>query len=131
MQDFDNVAASECVYMGNSRTTRAMGKWTSLLKFTSCKLLSSSNVLFVPFLCRNLVSDISTNKARLAPIVGDDKIMISRNGVFGKGYLNESLFVLNPAFETMNGNASSFTFIAKSVVLWHSSFSHVNFASIK
>jgi len=58
------------------------------------------------------------NKARLKTVVENDKVIISHNGVFiGKGYLNESLFVLNLASETMNENASSSSYIAKSIDL--------------
>jgi len=62
----------------------------------------------VPSICKNLVSGILLNKEGLKTIIGDNKVVISHNGAFaGKGYLNGSLFVLNLAFETMDGNASS------------------------
>ena len=48
MQDFEDVPDSECVYMGNSTTARVMGKGKILLKCTFGKLLSLSNVLYVP-----------------------------------------------------------------------------------
>ena len=73
---------------------------------------------YVSSLCRNLVSDILLNKARLKTIIGGDKVIISHNGVFiGKGFLNRSLFVLNAASESMN--AFSYAYVAKSVDLWH------------
>ena len=69
---------------------------------------------------------------RLKTIVRDDKVVISRNGVFvGKGYLNGSLFVLSLASETLNGNVSTSAYIAESIDLWHGMLGHVNFASIK
>ena len=72
-----------------------MGKENILLKFNSGKLLSLSNVLCVPSLRGNLVSGILFNKAELRTVVGDNRVVISRNGVFvGKGCLNGSLFVL-------------------------------------
>jgi len=102
MRDFQDDVDGECVYMENSTTTRVIGKVKILLKFTSSKLLSSSRVLYVPFLRRNLVSGIHLNKVRLETIVGDDKIVISHNGVFvGKGYLNRSPFVLNLTSKTL------------------------------
>jgi len=91
-----------------------------------------SNVLYVPSLCRNLVSGIPLNKAELKTIVGDVKFIISHNGIFvGKGYLNGSLFVLNLASETMNENASSSAYIAESFDMWHGRLGHVNLTSIK
>jgi len=77
-------------------------------------------VLYVPSLHRNLVSGILLNKAGVKTVVTDDKVVISRNGVFvGNGYLNGSLFVLNLASESLNRNASTFAFIADSIDLWH------------
>ena len=94
MQDFKDMTGSECVYMRNSTTTRVMGKGKILLKFTFGKLLSLSNVLYVPSLRRNFVSGILLNKDGLKTVIRDDKVVISQNGVFSrKGYLNGSLLV--------------------------------------
>jgi len=119
MQDFENAADGECIYMGNSTTAKVLGKGNILFKFTSSKLLSLSNVLYVSSLRRNLVSGILLNKARPTTVVGDDKVVISRNRVFvGKGYLNGSLFVLNLTSETLNGNASTSAYFAESIDLY-------------
>jgi len=132
MKDFKDVTNGECVYIENSTIARVMGKVKILLKFTSGKLLSLSNVLNVSSLHRNLVSNILLNKAGLKIVVGDDKVVISHNGIFvGKRYLNGSLFVLNLASETMNENSSSSAYIAKYVDLWDGRLGHVNFTSIK
>ena len=105
--------------MGKFMTARVMGKGKILLKFTFVKLLSSSNVLNVSSLCRNLVSGILLNKAGLKTIVGDDKVIICHNGVFVRtGYLNRSFFVLNLTSETINGNASSVAHIVESIDIW-------------
>ena len=109
-----------------------MGKGKILLKFTSTKLLSLSNVLFVSSFRSNLVSGIVLNKAGVENVVWDDTVVISHNGVFvGKGYLNGSLFVLNHASETFNENASTFTDIVESIDLWHGRLGHFSYASIK
>ena len=108
IQDFEDAADGECVYVGNSTTARVMGKIKILLKFTFGKLLSLSNVLYVPSLHRNLVSGILLNKAGLKTVTEDDKVVISCNGVFvGKGYLNGSPFVLSLTSKILNGNAST------------------------
>ena len=87
--------------MENSTIVRIMGKGKIFLKFTSGKLLLLSNVLYVPSLRRNFTSGIFLNKAGLITVVGDDKVVISRNEVFvGKRYLNGNLFVFNLASET-------------------------------
>ena len=56
MVNYEDVADGQCVYMGNSSTATVKGNGKVLLKFTSGKILSLSNVLFVPSLHRNLVS---------------------------------------------------------------------------
>jgi len=127
MQDFKDVTN-----MGNFMTTRVMGKGKILLKFIFGKLLSLSNVLYVAFLRKNLVSGILLNKTGLKTIVGANKVVISHNRAFvGKRYLNISFFVLNLASETMNENASSSAYIVESVDLSHGRLGYVNFASIK
>jgi len=99
MQDFKDITDGKCVYMGNSTDARVMGKGKILLKFASGKLLSLTNVLYVPSLRRNLISSILLNKVGLKTIARDDKV-----GVFvGKVYLNGSLFVLNLVSETICG----------------------------
>ena len=132
MQDFEDVPDGEYVYVENSTTARVMGKGKILLKSTSSKLLSLRNVLYVSFLCGNLVSCILLNKAALKTVVVHDKVVIAYNEVFvGKGYMNGSLSVLNLISKTLNGNAFTSTYIAVSVDLWHGRLGHVNFASIK
>ena len=85
--------------------TRVMDKGKIPLIFTSDKLLSLSNVLYVPSIRKKLISGMLPNKAELKTIVGDDIIVISHSGVFvEKGYLNESMFVLNFTSETVDGN---------------------------
>ena len=51
MIEFEEVADGHYVYMGNSSTAAVKGKG-KILKFTSKKMLSLSNVLFVPSLRR-------------------------------------------------------------------------------
>ena len=50
MIDFKQVADGQCVYMGNSSIATVKGKGKILLKFTSEKMLSLSNILLsLPF----------------------------------------------------------------------------------
>ncbi|KAK9670368.1 hypothetical protein RND81_13G196800 [Saponaria officinalis] len=64
--DFKDVADGECVYMGNSATAGVNGKGKILLKLSSRKTLSLSNVLYVLTLRRNLVSGALLNKAEFS-----------------------------------------------------------------
>ena len=87
MIDFEDVADGRCVYMGNSSTAAVKGKGKVLLKFTSEKMLSLSNVLFVPFLRRNLVSSTLLDIAGLKIVLEASKVIIMQNGDFvEKGY---------------------------------------------
>ncbi|XP_021764848.1 uncharacterized protein LOC110729418 [Chenopodium quinoa] len=109
MTEFEDVTNGDHGYMGNSSTAGVLGKGKVHLKLTSTKTLFLNNVLYVPFLRRNLVSGALLNKAGLKFVFEADKIVMTKNGDFvGKGYLNNGLFVLN----VMNENGStSFAYI--------------------
>ena len=87
MIDFRDVADGQCVHMGNSSTATIKCRGKVLLKFTSEKILSLSNILFVPSLRRNLVSSTLLDIASLKIMQEAGKVVIMRNGDFvGKGY---------------------------------------------
>ena len=62
--------------MGNSSIAAIKGKGKILLKFTSRKMLSLSNVLFVPSLRRNLVSSTLLDVASLKVVQEAGKVII-------------------------------------------------------
>ncbi|XP_075074800.1 uncharacterized protein LOC142162354 [Nicotiana tabacum] len=107
--------------MGNSTTAGVTGKGKVLLKLTSGKTLALYNILYVPSICRNLVSSALLNKVGLKLIFEPNKIIISRGGDFvGKGYPNGDLFILNIVQEiTSNATISNSAYIAESNDLWH------------
>ncbi|TYK16589.1 ty1-copia retrotransposon protein [Cucumis melo var. makuwa] len=116
LHDYEDTADGECVFMGNSATAGVIGKGTVILKLTSGKTLSLSNVLYVPSLRRNLVSGSLLNPARLKIVLEGDKVFLTKNGDFvGKGYLSNGLFVLNTI--SMNANASSSAYLIESANL--------------
>ncbi|KAL0560635.1 hypothetical protein IC582_001044 [Cucumis melo] len=116
--------------MGNSATAGVIRKGKVILKLTSDKTLSLSNVLYVPSLRRNLVSGSLLNRIGLKIVLEGDKVVLTKNGDFvGKGYLSNGLFVLNTI--SMNANASSSAYLIESANLWHGRLGHVNFASIR
>jgi len=87
MINFENVIDGQCVCIGNSSIAVVKGKGKILLKFTFEKKLSLSNVLFVPFLCRNLVSDTLFDIVGLKIVQEADKVVIMQSENFvGKGY---------------------------------------------
>ncbi|KAA0049696.1 ty1-copia retrotransposon protein [Cucumis melo var. makuwa] len=126
LHDYEDTADGECVFMGNSTTAGVIGKGKVILKLTSGKTLSLSNVLYVLSLCRNGV----LKRVGLKIVLEGDKVVLTKNGDFvDKGYLSNGLFVLNTIF--MNANASSSAYVIESANLWHGRLGHVNFASIK
>ncbi|KAA0041580.1 ty1-copia retrotransposon protein [Cucumis melo var. makuwa] len=130
LHDYEDTADGECVFMGNSATAGVIGKGKVILKLTSGKTLSLSNVLYVPSLRRNLVSGNLLNRVGLKIVLEGNKVVLTKNGDFvGKGYLSNGLFVLNTI--SMNANASSSTYLIESANLWHGRLGHVNFASIR
>ena len=132
MINFEDVVDEQCVYMGNSSTTAVKGKGKILLKFTSEKLLSLSNVLFVPSLRRNLVSSTLLDVAGLKIVQEAGKVVIMRNGDFvGKGYRSGGLLVLNAVAQINDETTTNSVYIVQSVDLWHGRLGHVNFASLK
>ena len=71
----EDVVDGECVYMGNTTTTRVLIKGKVFLKLTSRKTLALNNVLYVPSLCRNLVSGNLLNKAGLKNVFEADNVI--------------------------------------------------------
>ncbi|XP_039046231.1 uncharacterized protein LOC120186344 [Hibiscus syriacus] len=61
--DFEDEVEGEQVYMGNSTTSKVLGKGKILLKLTSGKALALHNVMYVHVLRRNLISGGFLNKA--------------------------------------------------------------------
>ena len=106
----------EQLFVGDSRPLSVMGKGKVLLKLTSGKILSLSEVLHVPNIRWNLVSVSVLNKVGVKVTFESDKIIMTKNGTFvGKGYCNKGLYVLNVA-EVMNENkSSSFAYVLDSL----------------
>ncbi|VFQ77216.1 unnamed protein product [Cuscuta campestris] len=116
--EFDESAEIE-VFMGNSNSADVLGKGKVLLKLTSGKSLSLSNVFNVPSLRRNLISGALLNKAGIKLVFEADKLVLTRNGEYvGKGYLSGGLFALDVSVNNMN-KASTSAYIAESIDLWH------------
>ena len=122
----------EQVFMGNSRSTRVIGKGKVLLKLTSGKSLTLTNVLHVPNIHWNLVSISLLGKARMRILFEFDKIVLTKNDAFlRKGYCNQGLIMLN-AFNIINNNVFYYSsYIVDSCDIWHGRLGHVNFSYMK
>ncbi|XP_075108911.1 uncharacterized protein LOC142180744 [Nicotiana tabacum] len=121
----------EEVYLGDSSTTKVLGKGKILLKLTSEKTLALVDVLHVPTMRANLISISLLERAGVKVSFEYDKIIMTKNNVFvGKGYCNQGLFVLNIS-DVINGNVPTSAYMVESISLWHARLGHVNVAYIK
>nr|GFC91451.1 zinc finger, CCHC-type [Tanacetum cinerariifolium] len=76
------------VKMGNIATEPIKGIGRVLLTFTSGKTLCLDNVLYVPGIRKNLVSEIVLNKCGYQQVLESDKYILSIHGSFvGFGYV--------------------------------------------
>ena len=84
---YSSVADGEQVFMGDLRPSPVVGKGKVLLKLTSGKILSLTDVLHVLEIRWNLISISLLGKAGVKVCFESDKIVMTRNGQFvGKGY---------------------------------------------
>ncbi|XP_070005782.1 uncharacterized protein [Nicotiana sylvestris] len=90
------VGPEETLSMGNVATAKIEGCGKIFLKMTSGKVVTLNNVLHVPEIRKNLVSDGLLVKNDFKCVFVSDKVVTSKNEMFvGKGYLTEGLFKLN------------------------------------
>ena len=67
-----------------------------MLKMTSGKELTLTNVLYVPELQKNLVSGSLLNNHGFLLVFEYDKFVLSKSGMYvGKGYMSNGLWKLN------------------------------------
>lgn len=93
--------------IGDSRPSPVGGKGKIFLKLTLRKILSLNDVFHILDICWNLFLVSLLNKMEVWVTFESDKIVMIKEGKFvGKGYCNQSLFMLS-VFEIMNENASS------------------------
>ena len=91
---YSSVDDGEQVFMGNSKPSPVVDKRKVLLKFTSRKILSLTDVLNVPEIRWNLISISLLGKAGVKVYFESDKIVMTRNGQFvGKEYCSQGLFI--------------------------------------
>jgi hypothetical protein len=89
---------TERVIVGDNRFMPVVGKGKALLKLTSGKTLSLSDVLHVPHFRHNLVLVHLLGKAGLKVLFDGGIVTLTKHDVFvGKGYEDQGLFVLNVA----------------------------------
>ncbi|KAK9125656.1 hypothetical protein Scep_014502 [Stephania cephalantha] len=103
--EFHPADSEEKLYMGNSSSSIVEGKGTVKMKFTSGKVITLLDVLYVPDIRKNLVSGPLQNKKGFKLVFESDKFVLTKGGMFiGKGYLTEGLFKLSIVIVNGTGN---------------------------
>ena len=130
--EYKHMDDGEKLYMGNSSASKVEGKGNVLLKFTSGKVVTLTDVLHVPEIRKNLVSGPILSKKGFKLVFESDRFILTKAGMYvGKGYSTEGLFKLNVLVtNTMNNNKNTSVYIVDSFVLWHARLGHVNNRSI-
>ena len=92
LTEFEEATGVDLVFMGNSATVQVLGKGKVTLKLTSGKSLTLQNVLFVPSMCRNLISSTLLEIVGIKQVIASGKIVLSKNDEFvGKAYRTTGL----------------------------------------
>ncbi|KAJ0462893.1 putative RNA-directed DNA polymerase [Helianthus annuus] len=132
---FKEASGEEKLYMGNKATTSIKGEGTIVLKMTSGKELTLTNVLYVPEIRKNLVSGWMLNKFGFRLVFESDNFVLSRCGMFvGKGYALNGMFKMNVMVVNQNkkmNEISTSTYMIESSNVWNGRLGHVNFNSLR
>ena len=116
--------------MGNSTIVLVKGIGNVELKFTSWKIVTLTNVFYVPEVRKNLVSGSLLNKFGFKLVFETDKFVLSKGGMFvGKGYACEEMFKLN-GLAISNKNVVFVYIVESSSFLWHHRLGHINFKKL-
>nr|GEX13119.1 protein FAR1-related sequence 5-like [Tanacetum cinerariifolium] len=117
------------LYKGDDHFAPVHGKGSVVLEFSSGKPITLFNVLYVPKLRKNLISDPVLNKCGYKQVYESDKYILSKSGVFlGFGNYNNGMFMLN-LNKVPNDYGS--VYMSSSIVvnssLWHARLGHVHY----
>ena len=127
---FEPIEIGEKVLMGNSTTMKKQGQGKVVLKMMSGKELTVTNVLYVPKICKNLVSGSLLNSHGFWLVFESDKFVLSKSGMYvKKGYMSDGMWKLNvmTIIKSDINKASTFAYILESSNLWHGRLGHVNY----
>ncbi|KAK9052408.1 hypothetical protein SSX86_029037 [Deinandra increscens subsp. villosa] len=129
---FKEVTNGEKLFMGNSATAEVKGEGNVILKMTSGKELTLTNVLYVPEIRKNLVSGWLLNKFGFKMVFESDKVVLTKNSVYvGKGYALNGMLELNVMVvnNAMNKTGTSSAYLLESSNVWHGRLGHDGNAS--
>ena len=93
---FEPIEIGEKVYMGNSATSEIKGQGKVVLKITYRKEVTLTNVLYVPEICKNLVSGSLLNSHGFRMVFESDMFVLSKSVMYvKKGYMSDGMRKLN------------------------------------
>ena len=119
--------------MGNSATLEIKGQGKMVLKMTSGKELTLTNVLYVLKIRKNLVSGSLLNSHGFQMVFESDKFVLSKSGMYvGKGYMSNGMWKLNvmTIVKLEMNKANSSAYIIESTNLEHGRLGHVNYDTL-
>ena len=120
--------------MGNSATSKFKGQEKVVLKMTSEKELTLTNVLYVPEICKNMVSSSLLNSHGFQLVFESDKFVLSMSGMcVEKGYMSDGMWKLNvmTIIKSYMNKANTSTYILVSSNLWHGRLGHVKYDTLR
>ena len=89
---FEPTETGEKVFIGNSITLEIKGQGKVVLKMTSRKELTLTNVLYVLEMRKKLVSGSLLNNHGFRLVFESNKFVLSKSGMYvGKGYANDGM----------------------------------------
>nr|KAJ0218484.1 hypothetical protein LSAT_V11C300108620 [Lactuca sativa] len=134
--DFQPIDDGSIVKMGNVATEPIKVIGSVLLTFTFGKCLCLNNVLYVPGIRKNLVSEIVLNNYGYRQVLESDKYIFSRHGSFmGFGYVCKGMIMLNinypfvDNYVCMASTSTSNNF--NKYELWHARLGHIHYKRLK
>ena len=131
---FEPIKTGENVFMGNSATLEIKGQGKVVLRMTSGKELTMTNVLYVSEICKNLLSGSLLNSHGFQLVFESDKFVFPKSGMYiGKGYMSDGMWKLNvmTIINSYMNKASTPAYILEYSNLWHGRLGHVNYDTLR
>ena len=131
---YQTIDNGEQLFMGNS--SKVEGQEKVVLKMTSGKEHTLNDVLHVPEIRKNLVSESLLSKKCFKLVFVSDNFIFTKNGKYvGKGYMSNGLFKMNvmivvPPIKNINNKNTSSAYMLESSNVWHGRLGHVNYDTL-
>ena len=114
--------------MGNSTTLEIKDQGKVVLKMKSVEELTLINVLYVPEIQKNLVSDSLLNNHGFRLVFELNKFILSKSVMYvGKGYVSDGMWKLNvmTIIKSNMNKSSTSTYMLESSNLWHGRLGYI------